>query len=52
MRYQTAPHGSVGLPNELYQLMLLTEGTALLLNGCFNPILQELKKTISKTNSI
>ena len=28
--YQTAPHGSLGLPCELYQFMSLTEGTALL----------------------
>ena len=29
MGYQTAPHGSLGLPGELYQFMALTEGTAL-----------------------
>ena len=28
--YQTAPHGSLGLPCGLYQFMSLTEGTALL----------------------
>ena len=30
MGYQTAPHGSLGLPCGLYQFMSLTEGTALL----------------------
>ena len=30
MGYQTAPHGSLGLPGGLYQFMALTEGTALL----------------------
>ena len=29
MGYQTAPHGSLGLPCGLYQFMSLTEGTAL-----------------------
>ena len=29
MGYQTAPHGSLGLPGGLYQFMALTEGTAL-----------------------
>ena len=29
MGYQTAPHGSPGLPCGLYQFMSLTEGTAL-----------------------
>ena len=29
MGYQTAPHGGLGLPGGLYQLMALTEGTAL-----------------------
>ena len=28
MGYQTAPHGSIGLPCGLYQFMSLTEGTA------------------------
>ena len=26
MGYQTAPHGSLGLPGGLYQFMALTEG--------------------------
>ena len=30
MGYQTAPHGSLGLPCGLYQFMSFTEGTALL----------------------
>ena len=30
MGYQTAPHGSLGLPYGLYQFMSLTEGTPLL----------------------
>ena len=30
MGYQTAPHGSLGLPCGFYQFMSLTEGTALL----------------------
>ena len=30
MGYQTAPHGSLGLPCGLYQFMSLTEGTPLL----------------------
>ena len=30
MGYQTAPHGSLGLPCGLYQFTSLTEGTALL----------------------
>ena len=30
MGYQTAPHGSLGLPCGLYQFMSPTEGTALL----------------------
>ena len=30
MGYQAAPHGSFGLPCELYQFMSLTEGTVLL----------------------
>ena len=30
MGYQTAPHGSLGLPCGLYQFMSLSEGTALL----------------------
>ena len=30
MGYQTTPRGNLGLPCELYQLMSLTEGTALL----------------------
>ena len=30
MGYQTAPHGSLGLPSGLYQFMALTEGAALL----------------------
>ena len=30
MGYQTAPHGSLGLPCGLYQFMSLTEDTALL----------------------
>ena len=30
MGYQTAPHGSLGLPCGLYQFLPLTEGTALL----------------------
>ena len=29
MGYQTAPHGSLGLPGGLYQFMAFTEGTAL-----------------------
>ena len=29
MGYQTAPHGSLGLPGGLYPFMPLTEGTAL-----------------------
>ena len=29
MGYQTAPHGSLGLPGGLYQFMALTEGTPL-----------------------
>ena len=29
MGYQTAPHGSLGLPDGLYQFMALTEGAAL-----------------------
>ena len=29
MGYQTAPHGSLGLPGGLYQSMALTEGAAL-----------------------
>ena len=29
MGYQTAPHGSLGLPGGLYQFMALIEGTAL-----------------------
>ena len=29
MGYQTAPHGSLGLPGGLYQFMALTEGAAL-----------------------
>ena len=29
MGYQTAPHGSLGLPGGLYQFMALTEGTLL-----------------------
>ena len=29
MGYQTAPHGSLGLPGGLHQFMALTEGTAL-----------------------
>ena len=36
MGYQTAHHGSLGLPCGLYQLMSLTEGTTPLF-GCFNP---------------
>ena len=30
MGYQTAPHGSLGLPSGFYQFTSLTEGTALL----------------------
>ena len=30
MRYQTAPHGSLGLPCGFHQFMPLTEGTPLL----------------------
>ena len=30
MGYQTAPHGSLGLPCRLYQFWSFTEGTALL----------------------
>ena len=41
MGYQNAPHGSLGLPCELYQFMSLTEGTELpfelSLNRCFTP---------------
>ena len=29
MGYQTAPHGSLGLPGGLYQFIALTEGAAL-----------------------
>ena len=29
MGYQTAPHGSLGLPGGFYQFMALTEGAAL-----------------------
>ena len=32
--YQTAPHGSLGLPCGLYQFMSLTEDTALLFESC------------------
>ena len=30
VKYQTAPHGSLGLPSGFYQFTSLTEGTALL----------------------
>ena len=33
MGYQTAPHGSLGLPYGLYQFMSLSEGTALIVHS-------------------
>ena len=37
MEYQTAPHGSLGLPYGLYQFMSHTEGTALLFESEWVP---------------
>ena len=43
MGYQTAPHGSLGLPCGLYQFMSLTEGTALLFESELVPALPHLR---------